>query len=156
MPKVDQAFELDGFDLRAILFALEALLRLLVIVEFAVGPLDGAVERIDGGPEEIVEVGIEARIGHGGDQGVEDVGDGAFDDAVFRHGPGIGFVFGGPVAVELKLLRNLVGRRCGVFGFVVVVLAHGMLRRLDRDRRGLHGDEAHGRGGLAVRAKRGP
>jgi hypothetical protein len=65
-----------------------ALLRLLVVVELAVDPFDGAVERIDGRPEEIVEVGIEARIGHGGDQGVEDVGDGAFDDAVFRQGLG--------------------------------------------------------------------
>ncbi len=39
--------------------------------------------------------------------------------------------------------------------FVVVVLAHGMLlRRLDRDRRGLHGDEAVGADGPAPGAQR--
>ncbi len=37
--------------------------------------------------------------------------------------------------------------------FVVVMLAHGMLRRLDRDRRGLHGDEAHGPNGRAPGAR---
>jgi hypothetical protein len=65
-----------------------ALLRLLVVVELASIRLDGAVEDVDGRPEQIVEVGFEAGVGHRGDQGVEDVGDGAFDDAVFRQGLG--------------------------------------------------------------------
>jgi hypothetical protein len=32
------------------------------------------VEGIDGGPHDLVEVEIEAGIGHGGNQGIEDVG----------------------------------------------------------------------------------
>ena len=101
--------ELDGFDLGAILFALEPLLTLLIVVQLAFDPIDGAVEHIDGRPEEIVEVGIEAGVGHGGDEGIEDVGDGAFDDAVLRRRAGIGFVLRRTVAVELKLLCDLVG-----------------------------------------------
>jgi hypothetical protein len=53
------------------------------------------------------------------------------------------------MAVQLKFGENMVGRGRGVMRFEVVVLAHGMLHRLDRDRRGLDGDEAHGRDGPA-------
>ncbi len=70
----DQRFQLDGFDLGAVLFALEALLCLLVAVELGLDPLDRAVEGVDGRPEDFVEVEIEAGVGHGGNQGVEDVG----------------------------------------------------------------------------------
>src|SRR3546814_19377861 len=40
------------------------------------------------------------------------------------------------------LTEEMVGGGRGVVRFVVVVLAHGMLRRFDRDPRGLHGDES--------------
>ena len=39
-----------------------AALRLLVVVEFAFDPVGGAVEEIDGRPEQIFEVGFEARV----------------------------------------------------------------------------------------------
>ena len=62
---------------------LAALLRLLVVVEFALDPVDGAVEEIDGRPEQVFEVGFEAGVAQGDDEGVEDVGDGAGDDLRF-------------------------------------------------------------------------
>ena len=55
MTDSDQGLQLDGFDLAAILFALKALLCLLVIVQFALDPLDSAVEGVDGGPHDLVE-----------------------------------------------------------------------------------------------------
>ena len=58
----DEAFELDRADLRAVLLLLAALLRLLVVVELAFDPVDGAVEEIDGRPEQVLEVGFEARV----------------------------------------------------------------------------------------------
>ena len=150
----EETLQFDGFDLAAILLALAAALRLLVVVEFALDPVGGAVEEIDGRPEEIVEVGFKARVCQGGDQGVEDVGDGAGDAAAFGKRPGIGFVSEGAIAVELKLLQNMLGRGRVVVRFEVVVPAHGMLRRLDRDHRGLLATKAHGRHGPAPGAKR--
>jgi hypothetical protein len=108
-PLGDQVLQLDGFDLAAILFALGALLRLLVAVEFALDPVGGAVEDVDGRPEEIVEVGFEAAVLQGEGQGVEDVRDRAGDDSAFGQGARIGLVVEGAPAVELKLLENMVG-----------------------------------------------
>ena len=87
-PLGDQALQLDRADFRAVLFLLAALLRLLVVVEFALDAVDGAVEQIDGRPEQVFEVGFEAGVGKGGDEGVEDVGDGAGD--VWASGSGLG------------------------------------------------------------------
>ena len=42
----EQSLQFDGFDLAAILLALACALRLLVVVEFALDPVDGAVEEI--------------------------------------------------------------------------------------------------------------
>ena len=69
LPLGCQAFELDRFDLAAVLFPLTAALRLLVFVEFAFDPARRAVEEIDGRPEEIAEVRLEAGVLQGADQG---------------------------------------------------------------------------------------
>src|SRR3546814_1952049 len=91
------------------------------------------------------DLGFEAGVAEGDDQGVEDVGDGAGDDVAFGERPWVGFVLEGAEAVKLEFGEDVVGRGRGVFGFeasVVVIGAHGVLpRRIDRDRRGLHGDE---------------
>ena len=105
-----QALEFDGPYLGAILLLLAAQLRLLVVVEFALDAVDGAVEEIDGRPEQVVEVGFEARVAQGRDQGVEDVGDGACDGVAFGKRPRIGLVVEGAVAVELKLAEEAIGR----------------------------------------------
>ena len=68
------------------------------------------MEDIDGRPEEIVEVGFEARVLQGHDQGVEDVGDRARDLVAVRQKPLIGFVGERPVAVELQFVEDVVGR----------------------------------------------
>src|SRR3546814_9569813 len=93
-------------------------------------------------PEESVEVGFEAGVFQGDDQRGEDVGEGAGDMVAFRKRSGIGFIREGTIAVELEFTEEMVGGGRGVVRFVVVVLAHGMLRRFDRDPRGLHGDES--------------
>ncbi|BDD68135.1 hypothetical protein Sj15T_31560 [Sphingobium sp. TA15] len=66
----------------------------------------------------------------------------------------IGFIGKGPIAMKLKFVEDMVGLRGFVVRFEVVMRVHGMLRRLDRDRRGLHGDEAHGPDGSAPGAQR--
>src|SRR5258708_19728085 len=55
-----ETLEFDRADFGAILIALAALLRLFVVVEFAFDALVGAVEEIDGRPQEVLEVGFEA------------------------------------------------------------------------------------------------
>ena len=60
-------------------------------------------------PEEIVEIGFKARVGKRRDQSVEDVDDGPGDAVAFGEWPGVGFVLEGTIAVELKLLQNVVG-----------------------------------------------
>ena len=79
LPLGGEAFELDRADLGAVLFLLAALLRLLVVVQFALDAADGAVEEIDGRPKQVFEVGFEAGVRQGDDEGVEDVGRGAGD-----------------------------------------------------------------------------
>ena len=84
-----QLLQLDRADFRAILIFLAAALRLLVRVEFAFDPVGCAVEQVDGGPEQVFEVGLEAGIGEGGHQGIEDVGQRGADRALLRQGPGV-------------------------------------------------------------------
>ena len=79
-----EALQFDRADLGAVLLLLAAPLRLLVVVELAFDPADGAVEEIDRRPEQVLEVGFEAGVGQGRDQGVEDVGDGAGDGIALR------------------------------------------------------------------------
>ena len=74
-----QPFQLDRPDLGAVLFLLAAPLGLLIVVELALDAVRGAVEEIDRGPEQILEIGLEARVAERRDQRVEDVGDGAAD-----------------------------------------------------------------------------
>ena len=62
LPLGDEALEFDRADFRAVLFLLAAPLRLLVVVEFALDAADGAVEEIDGRPEQVFEVGFEAGV----------------------------------------------------------------------------------------------
>ena len=85
-------------------------LRLLVVVELAFDPVGGAVEEIDGRPEQVFEVGFEARVAQRRDEGVEDVGDGAGDGVGFGQRSRIGLVLEGTVAIELKFGEDVIGR----------------------------------------------
>ena len=109
LPFGRQALQLDGLHLGAILFALPTALRLLIVVQLAFDPVGGSVEDVDGRPEEIVEVGLEAGVFQGDDQGVEDIGDGAGDVVSFGQRPSVGFVREGTVAIKLKLGEDVVG-----------------------------------------------
>ena len=84
-----QALEFDRSHFGAILLALAFALGLLVVVELAFDPVRGAVEEIDGRPEQILEVGFEPGVVQRGDQGVEDVGDCA-SDIILPSGSGLG------------------------------------------------------------------
>ena len=110
LPFGDEALELDRADFGAVLFLLAAPLRLLIVVELALDAGDGAVEEVDGRPEQLFEVGLEARVAQCGDERVEDVGDGAGDRLRLRQRPRIGFVAERPVAIELELVEDSVGR----------------------------------------------
>ncbi len=67
------------------------------------------MEDVDGRPEEIVEVGFEARVLQGADQGVEDIGDGARDLVAVGQKPLVGLVGEGAIAVELEFVEDMVG-----------------------------------------------
>jgi hypothetical protein len=105
-----EAFEFDRADFGAVLFPLAALLHLLVVIELALDPLSGAVEEIDGRPEQILEVGFEASVAKRHDEGVEDVGDGASNSLGFGQRSRVGFVLEGAVAVELEFGEDVIGR----------------------------------------------
>ncbi|KAJ8137397.1 hypothetical protein OY671_009390, partial [Metschnikowia pulcherrima] len=115
-PSGDQVLQLDGFDLAAISFTSGAFSRSLVAVEFALDPVGGAVEDVDGRPEEIVEVGFEAAVSQGEGQGVKDVRDRAGDDSGFGQGARIGFVVEGAPAVESKFSENMESAKASSAG----------------------------------------
>ena len=110
-----QALQFDRSNFGAVLLALALALRLFVVVEFAFDPVCGAVEEVDGRPEQILEVRFEPGVAQGGDQGVEDVGDGAGDHLALGKRSRIGFVVERTVAEELQFGEDVVGRRwaCG-------------------------------------------
>ena len=68
------------------------------------------MEEVDGRPEQVFEIGFEARVGERRDDGVEDVGDGAGDRSAFGQRSRIGLVLEGTVAVELKFGEDVIGR----------------------------------------------
>ena len=103
MPSSDQPLELDGADFGAVLLVLAAPLRLLVAVELALGAVGGAVEEIDGAPEELFEVGLEARAIKRRGERIEDVDQRDLHGLLVRQGARVGFVLARPVAVERKL-----------------------------------------------------
>ena len=140
-PLGQQPLQFDRPDLGAVLFALAALLGVLIVVELALDPIGGAVEQVDRGPEQVFEVGIEAGVGQGRDKGVEDVGDGGADDVVLGQRPQIGLVHERAVAVAGHFFEGVGGGGLGVVGFEVgkfAVGSHGMgLFRIGRALRGL-------------------
>ncbi len=79
----DETLELDRADLRAVLLLLAAMLRPLVVVELAFDALDAAMEQVDGRPQQVLEIGFEARVGECRDECIEDVDDGAGDGLGF-------------------------------------------------------------------------
>ena len=107
-----EAFQLDRADFRAVLFLLAALLGVLVVVELALHAVAGTVEEIDRGPQEVCEVGLEARVRERRDERVEDVGDGDGDGVGFGQRSRIGLVLEWTVAMELELGEDVVGGRC--------------------------------------------
>ena len=95
-----QAFELDGSDFGAVLFVLAAALQILVVVEPALRAVPGAVEEVDDGPEQFLDIGLEACVREGRNHGVEDVDEGRLRGLAVGEGPRIGLVVRA-VAVEL-------------------------------------------------------
>ena len=77
---IDEALQLDRADLGAVLLELRAALRLLVGVEITLDAADLAVEQVDEGPEQVVEIVLEPRVGQHGGKAVDDRGE-AFSPA---------------------------------------------------------------------------
>jgi hypothetical protein len=68
------------------------------------------MEQVDGRPQQVVEVGFKASVAQGRNQGIEDVGDSAADEAGLRQRARIGLVLEGTPAVELELGEDVYGR----------------------------------------------
>ena len=77
------------------------------------------MEQVDDGPEQVFDVGLQARVGKGGDEGVEDVGQCGADNVLFGQWPGVGFVLERAVAVELEFGEKRGGGGVGAVRFVV-------------------------------------
>ena len=73
-----------------------------VVVERARDALGLAVEQIDQGPEQVGQVGLEPGVGEGGGEGVEHVGERAFQGPCFRQRARVGVVGARVVAVQLQ------------------------------------------------------
>ena len=104
-----QALQLDGFHLGAILFALPPTLALLVVVQRAFDPVGGAVEEVDGGPEDLAEVGLKAGVAQSRDKGVEDICDGTGDSVAFGQRARVWLIVKRTVAVELEFGQGMIG-----------------------------------------------
>jgi len=118
-----ETLEFDRADFGAILVTLAALLRLLVVVEFAFDALVGAVEEIDGRPQQVLEVWFEACFAQAHDECVEDVGHGGSDDTGFGQRSRVGFVLEGAIAVKLECGKDVISWGRGVWLLVVGLVA---------------------------------
>ena len=145
-----QALQFHRADFRAVLPLLAPALRLFVTIEGALDPVGGAVEHIDRGPQQVFEIGFEARVSQRGDQGVEDVGEGDAELVFVGERSRVGVVLKGTVAVELEFGEDRRGGGSGVRRFAIGSAGHGVcLLADDRAHRGLPGDEDRERHGLA-------
>jgi hypothetical protein len=107
---IEQSFEFDGFDLRAVLHGLALPLRLFVAVEVAFDPVDLAVEEVHDGPEQIGKILVELRVRRHCAESVEDGGELRFGHSRFRQGPWISLVLAGAVSGQRQLVqRRAVG-----------------------------------------------
>jgi len=136
-----------GFDLGAVLFPLQAALRLFVVVALPLGPRQRAMEEVDCAPEQFVEIGLEARITQCRDQRVEDIGDGTGDLATLGQGARIRFILVGAPAVELEFGQDMGGRGRAVMrltgiGFGIKGHLRGPSLGEPRATRGLRGRNA--------------
>src|SRR6266699_1657256 len=67
-----QALEFDRSYFRTVLLALALALGLFVVVELASDAVGGAMEQVDGRPEQVLKVRLEPCVAQSGNQGVED------------------------------------------------------------------------------------
>jgi hypothetical protein len=119
-----QALEFTCLHLGAVLLALKAALRHLIVVERPFDPGIGAVEEVDLAPEHFFEVGFHAGVTKGRNEGIKDVCDGDRKALPVRHRAWIGLIKG-PEAVQLKLIERMGGLGCGVGGFISIVVGLG-------------------------------
>ena len=97
----------------------------LVAVELTLRAGGLFVEEIGQMPEQLVEVGLEARVAERAAKDVEQVRDGAGDKVRFGKRAGIGLVAGGLIAVEFEVVDHASGRGTAMGGFEVVGRRHG-------------------------------
>src|SRR3546814_636535 len=81
---IDEALQLDRADLGTVLLELRAALCLLVGVEIALNAVDLAVEQVDEGPEQVVEVVLEPRVGQHRGEAVDDCAELGADGTIGR------------------------------------------------------------------------
>ena len=100
------------------------------------------MEEVDRGPEEVVEVRLEARVRQRRNEGVKNVGDRAGGETGFRQGPRVGFIGEGAIAEELQFAQEMGGGGRGPRGFEVGFGSReghvGSPFVMDRAFRGLH------------------
>jgi hypothetical protein len=106
-----ETFQFDRADLRAVLFCLAAFLGVLILIQLAMNLVGGAVEEVDRRPEQVFEVGLEARVAKSRDKRVEDVGHGAADGVGFGQWSRVWFVLEGAMAIELEFGDEVIGGR---------------------------------------------
>ena len=110
----DEALELDGLDLGAVLFGLAAALCLLVGVELALDAVGLAVKEVDERPEKIGEILLEAGPRQHGAQGLDDRAELTVYGVGLGQGARIGLVLAGAMAKERELIEQMRGRRGGM------------------------------------------
>ena len=105
-----EPLQLDGLHFRAVLFVLARPLCLLVAVEVTGDALGGAVEDVDEGPEQVVEVGFEPGVAEHAGKRLDDAGEARPYYRVIGQRPWIRLVLMRTMAVHLQFEDDAVGR----------------------------------------------
>ncbi len=106
----EKSFELDGPNLRTVLFLLGFALPVFIIIQLALDAVDLAVEDVDHRPQDVLQVGFKPRVAERPRDHIKNIRQRAAERIAVGQGAGVWLVLMGTPALHLQFLKDAGGR----------------------------------------------